>query len=152
MSDTPLILRPLRPEDLPQALALLGDAELPTGGVAEGRGRFVVAEAEGAPVGLAGLERYGPSALLRSVVVSAGWRGRGVGDTLIRHLLDAAGQEGVTAVYLLTETAPGFFARHGFVRVERSEVPEEVRASDEFRELCPASAIAMGRSVAPADA
>jgi len=46
-------------------------------------------------------------------------------------------------VYLLTETAPGFFERLGFERVARGTFPEEVRASWEFTSGCCDSATAM---------
>ena len=44
---------------------------------------------------------------------------------------------------LLTQTARDFFAHLGYRVIERTEAPEEVQGSEEFRSLCPASAICM---------
>ena len=140
-----MLLRPARPEDLAPALALLETAGLPLGGVQEWFDRFVVAEHGGAIIGVAGLEVYGTDGLLRSVAVSDDWRGRGLGGALTEEILSRSAREGISAIYLLTETAEGFFPRYGFRRIGREEASEEVRASAEFRDLCPASAAVMFR-------
>lgn len=142
-----VVLRPTRPEDLAAALELLKAANLPVSGVEEWFDRFVVAEHGGAIVGVAGLEVYGTDGLLRSVAVSADWRGRGLGGALTEEILGRSAQEGITALYLLTETAEGFFPRHGFRRIERDDASEGIRASSEFRDLCPASAVVMVRAI-----
>jgi amino-acid N-acetyltransferase len=98
-------------------------------------------------VGAVGLEFYGPDALLRSAVVSRELRGSGLGGVLIARLLAQAEARGVRGVYLLTTTAERYFPRFGFERIDRAEIPEAVRQSDEFREACPASAVAMRRMV-----
>jgi len=46
------------------------------------------------------------------------------------------------------ETAVPFFRRRGFRDVPRSDVPERVRNSLEFRSLCPASAEALTLALA----
>jgi amino-acid N-acetyltransferase len=94
-------------------------------------------------VGCAALELYGAAALLRSVAVSPEARGTGLGQRLVAAALDRAHRLGVTSVYLLTETAAGFFPRFGFRAVERATVPVALQASVEFRAACPASATAM---------
>lgn len=137
------ILRAARPEDLQAVEALLTAADLPTQGVAAWLPQFVVADAAGTIVGVAGLEVYGADALLRSVAVASEWRGRGVGSALTAEVLAAARRRGIRAVYLLTETAENYFPKLGFRRIARSEVPEPVTHSAEFRELCPASSTVM---------
>jgi N-acetylglutamate synthase-like GNAT family acetyltransferase len=129
--------------------ALLASSSLPTEGVAERLGDFLVAEAAGEVVGLAGLERHGPDGLLRSVAVSPSWRGRGLGVALTEGVLEHARTLGLRAVYLLTTTAEDYFPRHGFRRIERDAVPEGVASSAEFRELCPASAVVMTLELSP---
>ena len=141
------VLRPARPEDLGSALALLADAGLPAAGVSEWFERFVVAEDRGRIVGVAGLEVYGTDGLLRSVAVAEDWRGRGLGGALTEEVLSLGARAGLSAVYLLTETAEGFYPRHGFVRIEREQASDAVKASAEFRELCPASSVVMKRAV-----
>lgn len=142
-----LDLRTARTSDLPEVLALLGRAQLPAAGVAEAFSHFVVAEVEGKLVGAAGLELYGASALLRSVVVEDSWRGSGVGRHLIERALDEAKQRGIDDVFLLTTTAEHYFPRFGFACVSRDAVADQVRASVEFRDACPSSAVVMRKSL-----
>jgi hypothetical protein len=47
----------------------------------------------------------------------------------------------------LTTTAAGYFERRGYVRVERHALPGPIRRSEEFTQLCPASAVAMASPV-----
>lgn len=124
-------------------LALLRAADLPVEGVAGNTAGFVLAEADARVVGVAGLERYGDAALLRSVAVDASQRGRGVAALLTRRVLEAAALDGARAVYLLTTTAEGYFPRHGFRPTTRDAVPAAVRASVEFTSACPATAAVM---------
>ncbi len=142
-----LELRTARSADLTEVLALLGRAQLPTAGVAEALSHFVVAESEGRLVGVAGLEVYGASALLRSVVVEDGWRGSGVGRSLIDRALGQARQAGIEDVFLLTTTAEHYFPRFGFSCVGRDVVTEEVRGSMEFQGACPSSAVVMRKTL-----
>jgi len=137
------VIRSALPADLPAVLELLEAAGLPGGGVAEWLPHFVVAESGGALAGVAGLEVYGDSGLLRSVAVAQEWRGLGHGSALVARALAAAQAGGVRTACLLTETAEGYFLRHGFRRIARERVPAAVQASIEFRELCPSSSTVM---------
>lgn len=142
-----VVLRSAGVEDLPEVLSLLGRAELPTGGVAEGLPHFIVAEREGRLVGVVGLELYGGSALLRSAAVEESWRGSGVGRVLVERALDLARQRRIEDVYLLTTTAEDYFPKFGFACVSRDAVSKEVQSSIEFQTACPASAIVMRKSL-----
>ena len=144
-------VRTARPADLPQVLSLLGKAELPTAGVKEAFSHFVVGESDDGLVGAAGLEIYGSSALLRSVVVEDSWRGTGVGRKLIETALDEARQRGIDDVFLLTSTAEQYFPRFGFACVSRESVAAEVQDSPEFKGICPSTAVLMRKDLrAPA--
>lgn len=101
--------------------------------------------AGGGPVGAVALERYGADALLRSLVVAPGARGRGLGTALVYALERTAGAAGIATLYLLTETAEAFFAARGYEAIERADVPAAVAASEQFRLHCPASAVCMRR-------
>lgn len=94
-------------------------------------------------VGTGGLEIYGGYALLRSLSVKMGIRGKAVGSTITEYLLAEARTKKLKAVYLLTETAQGFFLKKGFRNVGRDAVPEEVKQSAEFSKLCSKSAAVM---------
>ena len=140
-------LRGARSDDLPEVLALLREADLASAGVADAFSDFFVAEQDGRLIGAAGLEIYGPSALLRSVVVEDEWRGSGVGRRLIDTALEQARTRGIEDVFLLTTTAEHYFPRFGFACVSREAVGAEVKASMEFQGACPASAVVMRKSL-----
>ena len=136
-------LRPATSRDFDSLVELLETAALPTAGLPPTLGGFFVAQSGGRVVGGIGLEVYGRTALLRSTAVDPGFQGAGIGQALVRRILDHAGERGVTEVFLLTTTAERFFLRLGFTRIARSDVPGAVTQSVEFRGACPASAIAM---------
>jgi len=138
-------LRAARPTDLPAVIVLLSGASLPTAGVPVTLQGFVIAEAGGEVVGVAGLERYGPAGLLRSVAVRPEARNTGVGGALIDRILAEAVAGGMRDIFLLTTTAESYFARRQFSRIAREAVPEPVQASIEFQGACPSSAIVMHR-------
>jgi amino-acid N-acetyltransferase len=141
-------LRTASASDLGPVLALLSRAGLPTAGVTgPALQDFVVAEDGSKLVGVAGLEVYPESALLRSVAVEESWRGTGVGRALIDEALARSREQGIRDVFLLTTTAEHYFPRFGFVCIDRDAVPESVRASAEFRGACPASAVVMRTAV-----
>jgi amino-acid N-acetyltransferase len=94
-------------------------------------------------VGTGGLEIYGPYGLLRSLSVKMGIRGKSVGTNITEYLIDEARERKLKAIYLLTETAHGFFEKRGFHDIARDAVPEPLKASSEFSHVCPTSALAM---------
>jgi len=143
-----IVIRDARPADSGTIKSLLRDAELPLEGIAEVR--FAVAEHDGRIIGSAGLEIHGDSGLLRSVAVEPGWRGHGVGEALVRAVLDAAAMCKLDPVVLLTTTAPDWFPRFGFERIERHDVPQPLLESVEFTRACPATATVMRCSLAAA--
>jgi amino-acid N-acetyltransferase len=140
-------LRSAQAPDLPAVLALLSRSKLPTAGVADALPHFIIAETEGQLVGVAGLEVYGESALLRSVAVDESWRGSGVGRTLIERALSVTRERGIKDVFLLTTTAEHYFPRFGFACVSRDSVCEAVQASAEFQGACPSSAVVMRKTL-----
>jgi amino-acid N-acetyltransferase len=139
-------LRTARGSDLPAIQRLLLSSGLPTAGVAEALGGFVVAESEADKriVGVVGLEHCCREyALLRSTAVEPEWRGSGLGRRLVTHAIAEAESRGIKALYLLTTTAERYFPSFGFVKTQPDAVPDEVKQSVEFREACPASATVM---------
>ena len=143
-------LRPASTKDLPRVEKLLTDSKLPLDGVKEALQDFVVAEAGGDIVGVAGLEVCCDDALLRSVAVRPEWRSKGVGRALVNRAIAQAESRGIRALYLLTTTAEHYFPSFGFAKVDRAAIPAEVRATKEFTSACPASAVAMSRQLAGA--
>lgn len=90
-----------------------------------------------------GLEFYGTAALLRSVAVDESWRGKSFGKKIVDDLIENARKHPVEVLYLLTETAHDFFLKKGFDDTARSTVPEAIRSTAEFSQLCPAAAHCM---------
>lgn len=136
-------IREAAPADLPTIERLLRDADLPTAGIADQLGGFLVVEEAGELVAAAGLEVHGSSTLLRSVAVRPDYRNRGLAGVLVRRLLDRARDAGARQIYLLTTTAEGYFSRFGFVPVDRGTVDPAVQRSAEFGDACCASAQTM---------
>ncbi|MEP6691606.1 MAG: arsenic resistance N-acetyltransferase ArsN2 [Gemmatimonadaceae bacterium] len=138
----PTIRRPIA-DDLPAIERLLRASGLPVDGVAEALPTFFVALHDAALVGVAGLEVCCDNALLRSVAIAPEWRSRGLGRSLVNHIIADGESRGLRSLYLLTTTAEHYFPSFGFTRVERDAVPADVRATAEFQGACPASATAM---------
>ena len=80
------------------------------------------------------------------------WHGQPY-DVQILEALDvlawasAAGGQAETAGRLLTTTAEHYFPSFGFTETTRDVVPDDIRATGEFRGTCPESAIAMRLSL-----
>jgi amino-acid N-acetyltransferase len=140
-----IVVRPASRGDLAAIESLLASSELPVLGVEEHLPYFLVAEDGGRILGVVGLEPYGREGLLRSAVVHAEWRGRGLANTLVRRLIAEAEARGIRRLYLLTTTAEHFFPRFGFQRTTRDAVPPVVQRSIEFQGACPATAVVMVR-------
>lgn len=139
----PYEIVPARPEDWPRLATLLTDSALPLEGLEDHLDATIVARDATTILGCAGLEVYGADALLRSVAVAADHRGRGLGEALTAAAIALARRRNVRAIYLLTETAAGFFPRFGFEETTRATVPAAVKQSVEFASVCPASATVM---------
>ena len=93
--------------------------------------------------GIAGIEFYGSFVLLRSICATPGYRNRGVGTALVKHLLSLAASKGAKEDYLLTTSTSGFFKKFGFFEIKRVDVDQDVRACRQFSSTCPATAIVM---------
>jgi N-acetylglutamate synthase-like GNAT family acetyltransferase len=130
-------------DDLDAIRRLLERNALPTADLATSRPAFLVAEGGPGIVGAGGLEAFGATGLLRSVVVEESMRGTGLGHALVDAVERAAGRRGLTELVLLTETAREFFAGLGYAEIARGAVPAALRESAEFRSLCPQTARCM---------
>jgi amino-acid N-acetyltransferase len=140
-------IRAATPADAPGIAAFLSAAGLPTADLATSAPLLWIAGSGTAVVGVAGVEVHGASALLRSLAVAFGSRGHGLGARLVDRAEREAARAGVTELVLLTETAADFFAGLGYRGVPRESVPEAIRASAEFRALCPAAAVCMRKAL-----
>lgn len=133
--------------DLDYVERLLSRNNLPTLDLEATPAEFYYATADGERVGIGGLEDYGDVGLLRSVVVEAPKREQGYGTRLCEALETTARDTGIETLYLLTTTASEFFAAEGYSTLERSAVPDAIRGTTEFEELCPSTATCMRKSL-----
>jgi amino-acid N-acetyltransferase len=143
-------LRVASPEDLAEVEHLLEASGLTRDGLAAcaRHGALIVAEADdGCLMGCVGVERYGDAAVVRSLAVTAGARGHGLGSALVARAVDDARAAGARDAWLLTETAAPFFAARGWRAADRAAAPAGVAGSIEFTSACPASVPAMRRDL-----
>ncbi len=140
-------LRAAHAEDANGIRGLLERDGLPTSDLASSRPEFVVACEGNEVIGAGALERFGTTALLRSLVVNSDRRGTGIGQGIVGELERRARAAGVKELVLLTQSAASFFERLGYRVMERGNVPGPVQTSEEFHSLCPASAICMAKAL-----
>ena len=135
--------------DLADIRALLRSSRLPAedldaGGV---HAHWVWREA-GRVVGTAGLDVVGTVAVMRSLVTDPEFRGQGIATALCDAAEDEARRRGVTAVYLLTESAAALFERRGYRTVDRATVPDGIARHRQFASGCCQCARAMVKAFA----
>jgi amino-acid N-acetyltransferase len=135
-------------QDTASIRLLLESAGLPTDDLLTSNPQFVVACDNDRVVAIGALQRFGVSALLRSVVVASDVRGSGLGRSIVQDLERAARSGRIEQLFLLTQTAQRFFEHQGYRVIDRHSVPPDVQGSAEFRLLCPASATCMAKTLA----
>ncbi|WAZ21829.1 GNAT family N-acetyltransferase [Streptomyces cinnabarinus] len=86
---------------------------------------FFVLDIEGEIVACAGAGRGGALAEIYNFAVHEKWHGHGLGHVLLGSVIAALHQEQVEQVVLFSGTTVRWFERHGFERVEESELPAE---------------------------
>ncbi|MGA3286009.1 MAG: GNAT family N-acetyltransferase [Bacteroidota bacterium] len=124
--------------------SILESQKLPTESVGTGATEFYLALHSGAIVGIAGYEYYGEDVLLRSVAVPSNLQKSGIGSQLVDWMIAFAKQKGVKRIILLTETASKFFAKKGFIAVDRSSIKNDpMKKSSQLGSCCCSSAICM---------
>lgn len=128
-------------------IQLLETEKLPSGDLPDDLSDFIAIIVNDELIGAAGIEKYGNYALLRSVVVAAHYRSRGIAGVLINNIESLARRNHLQELFLLTETAQNYFSKKGFRIIDRADVPEAVKQSSEFSHVCPVSAIVMKKSL-----
>lgn len=142
-------VRPATTNDQAAIRGLLQDSNLPVDDLDTAAIDFVVITDDAGIAGVAGVESFGESGLLRSVAVREGLRRVGIGDQLVRAAESRARTDGFRHLVLLTQTAAPFFAQRGYAVIARGDAPETVQQSAEFRFICPSSATCMIKSLEP---
>lgn len=130
------------------AVTILLDSEnLPSADLPDDLDNFFVALDGDKVIASVGMEIYDSFGLLRSLAVGKSFRNNGIGDALLKSIERTAATNSLKGIYLLTETAPGYFERKGYEQVDRASVPEEIQRSTEFSHVCPVSAIVMKKEL-----
>lgn len=130
-------------QDFENFSAVLRSSGLPADDLRVERDLLIAYHEDGQMVATGALEIYGGYGLLRSLSVKLGTRGKALGTTVTQFLIEEARKRNVTTIYLLTDSARGFFQKKGFVEVDRNDVPVELHVSSEFSHGQRASAVAM---------
>lgn len=145
MQVEPFLIEPQRARDRPRVIELLQQAELADSDLQAGRAPvdFLVMREAAQVVGAVGLQHADGAALLRSLVVLPSLHRQGRGAALVAAVERLAARRGIDDMYLLTTTAPAFFALLDYLRVDRASVPPAVQQTAQFASLCPASAVCM---------
>lgn len=142
-------LQKAKTEDLHSICRLLDSCNLPFEDLNDCHlEHFFLIKNKSSMLGCVGVEVYGDVALLRSLAVSANERDQGLGNQLVQQIETYAKEQGISSIYLLTTTAEDFFHVHGYIKIKREAVPDPIRESKEFTNLCPASAIVMQKNLA----
>ena len=115
------------PDDVPRVAALIASANLPPLFIDEFLGGFVIADCAGEIAGVGGLEIYGESGVMRSVVVDERARGWGLGRAMSELLIDDARAAGAAMLYLFTVEALDFWEHLGFEEIALDAWPPEPR-------------------------
>jgi amino-acid N-acetyltransferase len=109
---------------------------------------FLLARDGADVVGMVGLEIQADSALLRSLAVKQGYRGKGLATLLVEKIEAYARNLNIDSLYLLTVTAEEFFKKRNFQPAIRQTAPAGIQRTAEFKDLCPASAVFMVKDIA----
>ena len=146
-------IMPATADDRGELEALLTAAKLPLDGLDDAfPGGFAIARREGAVIGAAGVEVWGEHGLLRSVVVADAQRKQHIGEALVADRLAWANARVADAVVatrpmasvsLLTGDADRFFARLGFARIARDQLPAALAKSSQLQISACSTAVAM---------
>lgn len=130
-----------------QIKTLLEGEQLPVTDLPASLENFILVMVSDDAVAVAGLEVHGDHGLLRSLAVKAEYRNQGIADQLVQKIERLALERGLKDIYLLTETAAGYFTRKNYQTIIRDSAPEEIKRSSEFSSVCPQSAMLMMKSL-----
>lgn len=133
--------------DIIHVQELLNKCQLPYEDIFTSKVFLILALVNGQVVGCIGIEKKDSNGLLRSFAVHEKFRRLGVGNELLKRLVDDARKENIKALHLLTTTAERYFSKKGFVTSARNEAPQVIKNSTEFSTLCPSSSTYMSLEI-----
>jgi len=143
------IIRNCTTEVLPDAIKLLNQNKLPTNdllGDLESIKLYSCLKSK-LLIGIAGLQIFSDKALLRSLAVHPEYKGMGYGKLLVQHVETEALNFGVRELYLLTNSAEKYFLKFNYKIIPRDRLPDQIKQSQQFKTLCPVTAVAMKKTI-----
>lgn len=143
MKNDEIKIRAARPQDCSDVALLLKMADLPIDDIDSNLVGFIVAFDNEQLVGTVGIEAYGELGLLRSLAVAQSHRNRQIGERLFQNALEYAKSRGIKNLYLQTTTADTYFAKRGFEVINRDAVPEVIKQTQQYSQICPDTAVIM---------
>lgn len=145
----PLKLIPIQPVEYDALAGLLEQNRLLASDLAgDDKQFFAFEDHNGWRIGVGGIEVVGTAALLRSFLTMNAHRGQGLGGVMLDKMVEHARRMGLRDLYLFTDDAAGFFAKHGFAVVDRASAPAAVQATRQFAVHC-GTATFMHKALAP---
>ena len=133
-------------KDRQAVMALLAEQGLPVSDITENTLLYSLLDGDKV-IGTAGLDIFDDSALVRSVSVLKELQGKGYGKFLNGLVELAAKEKEINCLYLITNTAGGFFGRRGYSIIDREAAPETIKQTGQFSTLCPSSAVVMKKNI-----
>lgn len=140
-------IRPATRADFAAVSELLQSAKLPVSDLNPALIDFFIVPDEDKVAAVMGMDRYGQYGLLRSAATAPAFRNKGLAAQLEASIEQNARLLGIQSLYLITNTAETWFAKKGFIKIERAAVPEAVLQSKEFNGLCPSGAAVMMKTL-----
>lgn len=137
------VIQKAKDKQIEEIKILLAEHKLPIDDIQSGKIYFLAVTKKQKVIGAIGVEMYQNMGLLRSLVVDSQYRNHRLGKKLIDALIQNCISNKVDELYLLTSTAILFFEKLGFKSIERENVPKRINQTEQFKTLCPSSAIAM---------
>jgi amino-acid N-acetyltransferase len=133
--------------DLINVKTLLLENDLPIDDIDDEGIQLFVARIGDIIVGVIGLENYNTIGLLRSLAVKELYKNQKIGEKLITYLVQISKLLGIQDLYLLTTTADKYFKKFNFERMVREYVPDSIKNTKEFADICPVSAVIMKKEL-----
>ncbi len=142
-----LIIKSAKQEDLESIIKLLSDNNLPMIDIKQDNIQLFIGLLNNKIISSIGLENYKSIGLLRSLAVKDSFKGQQIGAKLVWQMIDFCKIEKVSKLYLLTTTAEKYFDKFGFIKIDRLEVPDIIKQTREFKDICPVSAVVMYKNM-----
>ena len=140
-------IKELNSEEFETVYTLLQESELDSSDLKQRNIRLFRFEENDQIIGVGGLEIVDDLALLRSVAISKKQQNKGLGKQLVTQIEKSAKESGLSALYLLTNTATEFFKAIGYLQIHRDDFAEPLKQTAQFSGLCPVTAITMKKQI-----